>query len=220
MPSGFSAPRRPVLEALRHPTIAALATRLTHRAPVDAVRHAETRLAAVAAVPRVVDDAPELLFIKRAEHEGDPWSGHMAFPGGRHEPGDASLEATAWRETLEELALDLRQGQWIGRLDDLAPRSPVLPPVLIRPFVAVVAPDVTFEPSMEVAATFWVPLSVLAHEDTQAEHVMTINGARARFPGFRVDQHIVWGLTERIVRQLLSLLDPGQPYRLEESREA
>lgn len=131
----------------------------------------------------------------------------MAFPGGRYEPGDVTLEETACRESFEELALDLRAGAILGRLDDLAPRSPVLPPIVIRPFVAVVAPNVTFVPSEEVAATFWVPLSVLAHEDSRAEHVMTINGARARFPGFRVHEHIVWGLTERIVQQLLSLLD-------------
>jgi hypothetical protein len=96
----------------------------------------------------------------------------------------------------------------LGRLDDLAPRNAALPPILIRPFVAVVPADVIFSPSEEVAATFWVPLSVLRHEDTRAEHVITINGARSRFPGFRVEQHIVWGLTERIVQQLLSLLDP------------
>jgi len=198
-----------VQRALEHPIVASLATRLSLRVPVDAQREDVTRLAAVAAVLRVVEGSPELLFIKRAEHEGDPWSGHMAFPGGRHEPGDATLEDTACRESLEELALDLRAGAILGRLDDLAPRSPVLPPILIRPYVAVVAPDVTFSPSEEVAATFWVPLSVLAHEDSRAEHVMTINGARARFPGFRVHEHIVWGLTERIVQQLLSLLDDG-----------
>ena len=170
--------------------------------------HNDTRLAAVAAVLRVIEGTVELLFIKRSEHEGDPWSGHMAFPGGRHEPQDASLEATACRETMEELALDLCRGYILGRLDDLAPRNPMLPPILIRPFVALVPPDVIFSPSDEVAATFWVPLAVLRHADTRAEHVMTINGARAHFPGFRVDQHIVWGLTERIVQQLLELLDP------------
>lgn len=198
----------PLADALRQPDLFRLAHRLSVRAPIDAVAHAESRYAAVAAVLRVVDAHPEVLFIRRAEHEGDPWSGHMAFPGGRHEPDDASLEVTAIRETQEELALDLRSGQLLGRLDDLAPRSPMLPPIIIRPFVAVVAPDVTLVPSHEVAATYWVPLRVLQHEDTQAEHVMTINGARANFPGFRVDEHIVWGLTERIVRQLLSLLDP------------
>ncbi|MCC6433025.1 MAG: CoA pyrophosphatase [Gemmatimonadaceae bacterium] len=194
-------------QALQHPGVAALAARLAVREPVEASRNPDTRLAAVAAVLRVVEQGPELLFIKRAEREGDPWSGHMAFPGGRHEPGDTSLQATAYREAFEELALDLHQGQLLGQLDDLAPRSPVLPPIVIRPFVAVVAPDVRFAFSDEVAATFWVPLAVLAHEDTRAEHVMTIDGARARFPGYRVDQHIVWGLTERIVQQMLSLLD-------------
>lgn len=151
---------------------------------------------------------PELLFIKRAIVERDPWSGHIAFPGGRIEPGDDTLEDTAVRETMEELALDLSGGHLLGRLDDLAPRSRSLPPIVVRPFVAVVAADVTFVPSREVAATFWVPLSVLRHPDTQGEHVMEINGVRARFPAYRVEEHLVWGLTERVVRQLLSLLDP------------
>ena len=132
----------------------------------------------------------------------------MAFPGGRRDVEDASLESTVVRETLEELALDLRQGQLLGRVDDLAPLSPTLPPILIRPFVAVVAADVTFVPSHEVAATFWVPVAALQHPESQADHVMTINGAPARFPGFRVAEHIVWGLTDRILRQVLTLLAP------------
>jgi 8-oxo-dGTP pyrophosphatase MutT (NUDIX family) len=185
-----------------------LARRLASRVPVDASPAAESRLAAVSAVLRVVDGEPELLFIKRAELERDPWSGHMAFPGGRLEPGDASLEVTAVRETLEELALDLTRGQMLGRLDDLAPRNRSLPPIIIRPFVAIVEPNVTFTPSEEVAATFWVPLAHLQHENSKAEYVMDVDGHRATFPAFRVEEHIVWGLTERIVRQLLALVTP------------
>ena len=162
----------------------------------------------MAAVLRVVDGEPEVLFIKRAELERDPWSGHMAFPGGRLEAGDASLEVTAVRETQEELALDLTQGRMLGRLDDLAPRNRSLPPIIIRPFVAIVEPDVMFTPSAEVAATFWVPLTRLRHESSKAEYVVEMNGNRASFPAFRVEQHIVWGLTERIVRQLLALVMP------------
>lgn len=194
--------------ALRQADVSRLVGRLAARTAVDADGTPGVRLAAVAAALRVVDDEPELLFIKRAERAGDPWSGHMALPGGRHEEGDTSLQMTAVRETFEELALDLTQGEIIGRLDDLAPISPSLPPVVIRPFIAVVAPDVTFMPNAEVASTYWVPLAMLRHPDTQAEHVMTINGVRARFPGFRVDRYIVWGLTERIVSQLLLLFDP------------
>ncbi len=194
--------------ALQHADVSRLATRLASRVAIDASPVAESRLAAVSAVLRVVNGEPELLFIKRAELERDPWSGHMAFPGGRLEPGDASLEVTALRETQEELALDLSQGRILGRLDDLAPRSRSLPPMIIRPFVAIVEPDVTLTPSDEVAATFWVPLAHLLHESSTAEHVMDVSGVRATFPAFRVEQHIVWGLTERIVRQLLALVSP------------
>ncbi|MCA9639821.1 MAG: NUDIX domain-containing protein, partial [Myxococcales bacterium] len=65
------------------------------------------RFAAVAAVLRPTDADTEVLLIRRAEHEGDPWSGHMAFPGGRHDPTDPDLLTTARRETLEEVGLDL-----------------------------------------------------------------------------------------------------------------
>ncbi len=194
--------------ALQHAEVSRLARRLAARVPVDAVPTPHSRLAAVSAVLRVVGDEPELLFIKRAELERDPWSGHMAFPGGRLEAGDASLEGTAVRETHEELSLDLTSGRMLGRLDDLAPRNSNLPPMIIRPFVAIVEPSVTFVPSEEVAATFWVPLAMLRHDDSQAEHVIEVNGQRASFPAYRVQQHIVWGITERIVRQLLSLIDP------------
>jgi len=194
--------------ALQHADVSRLARRLASRVPIDASPTAESRLAAVSAVLRVVNGEPELLFIKRAELERDPWSGHMAFPGGRLEPGDASLEVTAVRETQEELALDLTQGRMLGRLDDLAPRNRALPPIIIRPFVAIVEPDVLFTPSEEVAATFWVPLARLQHDSSKAEYLVEMNGTRATFPAFRVEEHVVWGLTERIVRQLLDLVHP------------
>lgn len=186
--------------------IAQFESRLAQHVPLEAAPWPEARLAAVAAVLRVVDE-PELLFIKRAEAEHDPWSGHIAFPGGRHEPADVSLQATAIRETREELALDLTRGRMLGQLDDLAPRSHVLPPIIIRPFVAVVAPDVTFELSREVASVFWVPLSQLLEASAQTEHEIMVNGVRARFPAYTVQGHVVWGLTERIVRQLLSMFE-------------
>lgn len=202
-------PASPALltDALAHPTLQRLQQRLAQRVPQEA--HDEgARTAAVVAVLRVREALPELLFIKRADRAGDPWSGHMAFPGGRHEPADTSLEMTAVRETWEEVALDLRVGRLLGRLDDLAPRNVTLPPIVIRPYVAVVPHDVTLVPSEEVAATFWMPIDRLGHADAQAEYVLHHGEARARFPAFRVQEHIVWGLTERIVRQLLPLLEP------------
>lgn len=131
----------------------------------------------------------------------------MAFPGGRHERVDSTLRDTAIRETREETAIDLLlHGQLLGVLDDLAPRSPSLPRINIRPYVALVHPDVVIVPSVEVAMHFWVPIGSLGAPETQTEHEMEFDGSRLRFPGYRVGPHVAWGLTERIVRQLLGLL--------------
>ncbi len=202
MPTGDA-----IAAALRHPVMARLTAQLAARPALEAPREPEARLAAVAAVLRVTHD-PELLFIKRADAAGDPWSGHMAFPGGRHEPRDRTLVDTAVRETREETAIDLvLHGRMLGVLDDLAPRNPMLPRINIRPYVAIVHADVVIVPSHEVAAHFWVPLDVLREPSMQAEHEMESGGARLRFPGYRIGPHIAWGLTERIVRQLLGLLE-------------
>lgn len=164
--------------------------------------------AAVAAVIRIVEGKPQLLFIKRAEVANDPWSGHVAFPGGRRELQDHSLLDTAVRETREELSLDLTKGKVIGRLDDISPRTRTLPAIVVRPYVAVTTPDVNLVPSREVAATFWVPISLLRDPATQDEHRVSVNGVNSSFTAYRFGQHYVWGLTERIVRQLLSLWEP------------
>ncbi|MEO8622541.1 MAG: CoA pyrophosphatase, partial [bacterium] len=127
-----------------HPLIA----RFTHAMTEHPAREIEAvgpvRLAAILLVLRAREDGePELLMIKRAEAKGDPWSGHIACPGGRMEPTDRNLEVTAVRETWEETGIDVtRDGRILGQLDDLSPRSPLLPPIIIRPFVAIVRSDV------------------------------------------------------------------------------
>src|SRR5215218_7814707 len=99
------------------------------------------RLAAVALVLREGSEGPELLVIKRSEAEHDHWSGHLALPGGRVEPEDESLLATAARETLEEVGLDLREGgEAIARLGTVNPQSPYAPRVSVTPFVFVAPP--------------------------------------------------------------------------------
>ena len=195
--------------SLQHPVVRALTQRFTQFTPVDAPMYADSKLAAVAALIRIADnESVELLFIKRAELERDPWSGHVAFPGGRHEVNDESLAETAMRETREELSMDIaRYGTIIGRLDDLAPRSPALPPIIVRPFVAVVPATLSFIlDTREVADAFWVPIAQLRSAEAQIEYHLTRDGVDARFPAYGVGAHVVWGLTERIVSQLLPLL--------------
>lgn len=193
-------------DVLAHTGIEPLIRRLAERRAVEAAPDPSAKLAAVAAMLRVPERSahPELLFIKRADVEGDPWSGHIAFPGGRHDDTDESLVETAVRETREEIAVDLTQhGAIIGQLDDLAPHNPMLPRIIIRPFVAVVHHAVEVVPSDEVAGHFWVPLPELRDPASFVEHELVHEGVRMRFPGYRVGPHMAWGLTERIVRQLL-----------------
>lgn len=198
---------QPLLQhALSHRDIAQISARLSSRVPITSEPDAAFKLAAVAAILRIRDGA-ELLFIKRAEWKQDPWSGHIAFPGGRREPLDTSLEMTAVRETREEISVDLTQGVMLGQLDDLAPRSARLPPIIIRPFVAVVAADVVIHRSYEVADTFWIPLSWLRDSASRTEYVIPTEDGDVRFPAFDVNGHILWGLTERIVSQMLPLFD-------------
>jgi len=122
---------------LAHPDIVKLRAALDSHGAVGADREAGIRRAAVALIIRAGEEgAPELLFIKRAEYPADPWSGQVAFPGGREEAGDPTLTDTAIRETREETGIDLvRDATVIGTLDDLRPQTTRLPAVIVRPYV-------------------------------------------------------------------------------------
>jgi 8-oxo-dGTP pyrophosphatase MutT (NUDIX family) len=193
---------------LSHPAIVKLRASLSARRPVEAEDEAGVRKAAVALIFRAgADGSPELLFIKRAEYPGDPWSGQIAFPGGREESGDASLQETATRETREETGIDLeREGMVIGVLDDLRPRSVRLPAVVVRPYVAVLERNEPLELSSEVALAFWIPFGTLADKEAWSEDTVFARGVQINARVFRHEDHVIWGMTERILAQLLELL--------------
>jgi 8-oxo-dGTP pyrophosphatase MutT (NUDIX family) len=167
----------------------------------------------------------ELLFIERARKEGDPWSGHMAFPGGREEPIDPNLRSTAERETLEEVGLDLAGAEILGRLDDLEGRRDGRPSgMVISAFVYHVErpPPLRLEKS-EVEQAFWFPVRDLAdpgrHVPYRWRHA---NGVNLEMPGIRVgksEAHVVWGLTYRFVEILMGLLERPLPARWKEEVE-
>jgi 8-oxo-dGTP pyrophosphatase MutT (NUDIX family) len=149
-------------------------------------------------------DPDSILLIRRAERAGDPWSGHMALPGGRQDPVDPDLMTTAIRETSEEVGLVLRPNQLVGSLDDVVPRTPVLPPIAVRPYVFLLdrRPELVLNP--EVAAADWVPLDLLLHPETYHTVRLEIRGEDREFPAYRVEEAVVWGMTERILSGLLN----------------
>src|SRR2546423_733068 len=193
---------------LSHPPIAQLRLSLAARRPVEADEEPGVRKAAVALIFRAGHDgSPELLFIKRAEYPGDPWSGQIAFPGGREESGDTSLQQTAIRETREETGIDLgREGMLIGVLDDLRPRTVRLPAVVVRPYVAVLDRSEALELSAEVALAFWIPFGDLADKESWQQDTVFARGVQINARVFRHEDHVIWGMTERILAQLLELL--------------
>ena len=162
------------------------------------------RPAAVAVILNEAADGISALFIKRAEQVGDPWSGQIAFPGGRMEPGDGDLLSTAIREAREETGIDLGAAERLGALDDINPRSPHLPPIFVRPHVFAVPqrPELNTSPA-EVQRAFWIPFRTLIDPLTSTQVTMTLKGVPRAFTAYKVDGEIIWGMTERILRLFL-----------------
>jgi 8-oxo-dGTP pyrophosphatase MutT (NUDIX family) len=175
------------------------------------------RRAAVALVLREGPEGPELLVIKRSEAEHDHWSGHMALPGGRAEPEDENLLATAARETFEEVGLDPRAGgEAVARLSTWKPQSPLAPRVSVTPFVFVAPPEYHaaggvepkgLELSEEVAAALWVPVDELKRGGRSAVFRMAFAGVEREWPAYPSQHGPIWGITERILTEFLSLVD-------------
>jgi 8-oxo-dGTP pyrophosphatase MutT (NUDIX family) len=158
------------------------------------------RRAAVALVLRDGPSGIELLFIRRADHPEDPWSGQMAFPGGRSEPGDANLLATAVRETEEEIGIDLsREADVLGPLDEVRAMARLQPVDLaIAPFVFRLRGDVTLRPNHEVRSVHWIPLEELVREERRSLMDYAYQGSTLQFPCLRVEDIVIWGLTYRM----------------------
>jgi 8-oxo-dGTP pyrophosphatase MutT (NUDIX family) len=151
----------------------------------------------------------EALFIRRAVRANDPWSGQVALPGGRRDPGDPDLLATAIRETCEETGIDLSQGEPLGVLDDLAPVTRVLPPVVVRPFVFALPHRPALHASAEVQYAFWVPLERLAEPGVCREVSVTVHGVERTVPAYVIGDEVIWGMTERILTTFLNVAVKG-----------
>ena len=165
----------------------------------------------------------EVLFIERARHEKDPWSGHMAFPGGRVDPADDHVRAAAERETFEEVGLDLGAARHIGRLDDLPGRGAARDHGLVisgHVYIWEGEAELAVEIS-EVQQAFWFPL--LQMHDTERHVPHTYPGAEMEFPGILVGEpgrHVVWGLTYRFLEEFFGIVGKPLPSRWNFDRDA
>jgi 8-oxo-dGTP pyrophosphatase MutT (NUDIX family) len=166
------------------------------------------RRAAVAAVLREGGAGLELLFIHRAEHPRDPWSGQMAWPGGRVDDDDAGPLAAALRETREELALDLENdGELLGSLSEVRTHLRRGPgPLSVVPFVFQLKGEPILVPNGEVQQALWVPLSFLLDRGKRGRMIWTGRGVPLVMPCYLFEGHVIWGLTLHMLDELLELL--------------
>lgn len=163
--------------------------------------------ASVALVVRPRPTDLQLLLIRRARFEGDPWSGHVALPGGRRDPADRDALHTAIRETAEEVGIDLAAGGLLlGALEEVRPTG-AAPPIHVAPYVFGVPAATEPTPNHEVDTAFWVPLRHLADPASAVEHLHTLEtGEHLAFPAIGYEEFVVWGLTYRILAELAEVI--------------
>lgn len=165
------------------------------------------RRAAVAMLLREQAGETEVLFIRRAEHEFDPWSGDLAFPGGRVDQTDAGPQAAAERETFEEIGLELAPQQYLGRSDDLAG---AYLSIHVACFIYQLDSVPDFHPNAEVVDLFWVPFRTLLDPQRNRLHEFHYRGARRHHPVIELPEwssRPLWGITYRLLQNFLGRFD-------------
>ncbi|RME70145.1 MAG: CoA pyrophosphatase [Verrucomicrobia bacterium] len=192
-------------------SVAQLAERLSFGFPGGRIPGSEAMAhAAVAMIFRDGSDGAEVLMVRRAEHPADPWSGHMAFPGGRVEATDESYEAAAIRETREEVGIDLPAcARALGRLSELQARSRQgLLPLCIHPFVYELTACASVSLNHEIQETLWIPLRLFADPACREAISVPDDPRGGELPACRYQGRVVWGLSLKMLDDLLA------PWRL------
>lgn len=176
--------------------------------PIE-LAEAELKAKPAAAVVVILRDGSrglEVLLGERRKREGDPWSGQIGLPGGRHHEEERSLLATAVRETREEVGIDLVRGAEV--LGHMPPRAPGnKPEMLVVPYVAVVTGPIDPRPGPEMASIFWCPLSDLA--PSRATSVVSTILGDLTVPSYTCEGRLIWGFTYRILEELLVFVGPS-----------
>ncbi len=174
------------------------------------------RNAAVAVVLAPDAGKTQLLLIRRVERTGDPWSGHLSFPGGNLDPSDADLRAAAERETREEVGIDLSRAERLGQLDDL---RGVAVPINVSCFVYALEAPLPFAPSDEVREAFWVALEELLDSSRHVTDTFEYQGNALELPAIELGDGggpPLWGLTYHFLEQFFTLSGrhlPPTPWR-------
>lgn len=179
---------------------------LSERSSNEIIRKGDFVHASVLMILKYDDLGYSLLFIKRPESERDPFSGHMAFPGGRMESVDNDKLDTAIRETKEEVGIDIvKSGKVLGSLDDVNPNNPRARKYVVTPYLSILNEEVTIIPDpKEVEKTVWVPMRHLVDGRNKEIRIRERDGREVEDYAYNYEQYLIWGMTGRILHQFLS----------------
>ncbi len=162
------------------------------------------RLAGVLALFYPIENKPHLVLMKRNTYPG-VHSGQISLPGGQIEPHDETIEATALRETHEEIGVAAHLVDIVGRLTEL-----YIPPsnFLVQPIVGLAKSRPHFVPeAKEVERVLEIPFAAFAHPENLKETTVSARGFTMQVPAFTIDGEIIWGATAMILGELLAILN-------------
>ena len=186
--------------------------------------------ASVALVLREVGADLEALFIRRAEHEADPWSGHLAFPGGRLDAEDADARSAAERETVEELGVDLTDSSRVRCLGQLSDVLGHAESIRVSAYVYGISGNPSLRPNHEVRDAFWTPLHHCTDPRRQSVRDFSYLDVSMPLPTIRLleddNAPVLWGITYKFMDDFMSTIGrpipfmPWEDRRLEANDEA
>jgi 8-oxo-dGTP pyrophosphatase MutT (NUDIX family) len=172
--------------------------------------------AAVALVLRERDGDVDALFIRRALHDADPWSGHLAFPGGRIDEIDADARAAAERETVEEVGIDIGDATKVRRLGRLADVIGYAESICVSGFVYGVSGSPDLKPNYEVHEVFWTPLHHCTDAARQAVREFSYQDIERALPTIRLleDERapVLWGITYKFMDDFMTRIGRPIPF--------
>lgn len=153
--------------------------------------------AAVAMLLKEDNKILQIFLVKRSPLQADPWSGHMAFPGGRRNPSDTNLKDTVMRETLEETRINLEKCRLLGTLSPI--NSEFISGIRVLPFIFVCEESQEIELNYELSSYYWIPL------DKLKDSICSIQIGNRNMPAYIIGDEVIWGLTYRMLEAFYRL---------------
>lgn len=158
-----------------------------------------------ASVAVILNNELKILFIKRPENPNDPYSGHVAFPGGKNKKEDEDLLSTAVREVNEEVGIDLeKDARIVGELDQLKPLNPEGPKYVVTPFLAFLEKENEIIINDEVEDYIWIPLPHFLDNSNMRVRLKERSGNTIEDFVYKYKKYIIWGMTGRIINSFVN----------------